>query len=202
MTPPVFEGLGLITQGDDAAWAVTTSDNAFRYVLGRSWDPELPPWVFAMLNPSKARHDVEDHTMRKCVGFAQRGGGGSIAIVNLFAYSATDPDDMCAAHRRGVNVVGEHNQKVLDWALDRRAVTVSGGRGLNWEQIAALATGIRPGCNVAAWGKVPASLRQMAGESIRRVRESESFCFGTNKDGSPKHPLMLAYETKLERYCR
>src|SRR5438445_3736429 len=71
--PPILSNLGLVTQGDASAWAVTDPTNAYRYVLGRMWDDYFfdaadwwnhdsprPLWVFGMLNPSKARHDVDD----------------------------------------------------------------------------------------------------------------------------------------------
>ena len=87
---PWADKLGLVSQGDWNSWAVTSPDDVYRYCLGRMWDdyapPDERPWwerdaarfliAYCMLNPSKARHDVDDPTIRKCVGFARRLGAG------------------------------------------------------------------------------------------------------------------------------
>lgn len=188
--PPILADLGLITQGDASAWAVTDDSNQYRYVLGRMWDdyffdtddwwnhaPTRPLWVFGMLNPSKARHDVDDPTMRKCVGFAKRGGAGGMLIVNVMAFSETHPKLLAAAARGGKDVAGPHNFAVLQWALSRPSVI---------------------GLNVAAWGIVPPKLRGVAQSGVNQFRCSRPKCFGRNLDGSPRHPLMLSYDTPLE----
>lgn len=190
--PPILANLGLVTRGDASAWAVTDATNEYRYVLGRMWndyffdrndwwnhDSPRPLWVFGMLNPSKARHDVDDPTMRKCVGFARRGGAGGILIVNTMAYSETHPKLLVAAMRSGKDVVGQHNFAVLRWALSRPSVI---------------------GLNIAAWGIIPPRLRSVTQASVNQFRMSRPKCLGKNADGSPRHPLMLAYETKLEDF--
>jgi hypothetical protein len=189
---PILADLGLITQGTPAAWAVTSPDGVHRYVLGRLWDDfdadqtnlcvdsPRPLWCFGMLNPSVARHDVDDRTLRKCIGFARRGGAGGLVIVNALAYSTPYPADMLAAHRRGVNVVGEHNEAAIAWALG------------NVHNLL--------GRNVAAWGNVPPKLRTLASAMQMQFRMAHSWCFGRTADGSPRHPLMLGYDTKPERW--
>lgn len=186
---PILANLGLETKGDEHAWAVTSPDDRYRYVLGRMWDSYFddgrdwwdrgstrPLWVFCMLNPSKARHDVDDPTIRKCVGFAKRGGAGGILVVNLMAYSATHPRDMVAASREGVDVRGEHNEAVLLWATSRPAML---------------------GLNIAAWGIVPPRLRILAQHGRASFAMHGVHCLGVNADGSPKHPLMLGYSTPV-----
>lgn len=192
--PPILGNLGLITQGDADAWAVTDEANKYRYVLGRMWDDYFfdkddwwnhgtprPLWVFGMLNPSKARHDVSDATMRKCVGFAERGGAGGILIVNLMAYSETHPKLLVAAKQAGEDVVGPHNFAVLQWALSRPSVV---------------------GLNIAAWGIIPPKLRDAAQSSVTQFLCSRPKCLGRNADGSPRHPLMLSYNTQLQDFRR
>jgi hypothetical protein len=180
----ILGGLGLITHGDERAWAVTSPDDRYRYLLGRMWDDYCDDawntyralWVFGMLNPSKARHDVDDPTVRKCVGFARRGGAGGLVVVNLFAYSATDPRDLVRAWREGVDVRGPHNEAAIDWATSRPAFI---------------------GCNVAAWGRIPPRLRSPAKPALVQFLCSRPDCLGVNADGSPRHPLMLAYDTPI-----
>lgn len=55
--------------------AVLSADGKFRYSLTRSWAAEgapLLPMCFVMHNPSTADAAVDDPTIRKCIGFAQR----------------------------------------------------------------------------------------------------------------------------------
>lgn len=66
----------------------------YRYALWRVWDDKLPRAVFVMLNPSKADGEADDPTIRRCVGFAKSWQLGGLHVVNLFAYRATDPDDL------------------------------------------------------------------------------------------------------------
>ncbi len=173
----IFQCLGLVTRGDESAWAVTTPDNRFRYLLGRRWDASLPPWVFGMMNPSHARHDRPDRTMTKCVGFAKRGGAGGIVIVNMLAFSTPYPEEMLRAAADGVDVRGEHNEYAIAWAL-------AGGFDAY-------------GRVIAAWGKMLPRLRALAHPSIVQFRRSDPDCFGLNDDGSPRHPLMLGYDTPI-----
>lgn len=52
--------------------------------------------VFCMLNPSTADENVNDPTVRRCLGFARHLGCGRLIVVNLFAFRATKPADMKA----------------------------------------------------------------------------------------------------------
>ena len=49
------------------------------------------------LNPSTADALKNDPTIRRCIGFAQDNGYGSLFVTNLFAYRATRPKDLFAA---------------------------------------------------------------------------------------------------------
>jgi hypothetical protein len=68
----------------------------FRWRLTRTWDHSKPVLLFVMLNPSKADASIDDPTVRRCIGFAVRNNYGGIVIVNLFAYRATNPQDLKA----------------------------------------------------------------------------------------------------------
>lgn len=74
--------------------AVLSPCGTYRYRLTRLWDKTLPVLGWIMLNPSTADASVDDPTIRKCVGFAKRGGFGSIVVTNLFAFRATDPREL------------------------------------------------------------------------------------------------------------
>lgn len=44
---------------------------------------------------------------------------------------------------------------------------------------------------VCAWGSLHPKLRRRTSNVLRALHGRELFCLGTNKDGSPKHPLYL-----------
>jgi hypothetical protein len=46
---------------------------------------------FIGLNPSTADAEVNDPTIRRCIGFAHDWGFGGLLMLNLFAFRATDP---------------------------------------------------------------------------------------------------------------
>ena len=63
----------------------------YRYWLRRIWDPALTHCVFIGLNPSTADAREDDPTLRRCLSFARDWGYGSLLLVNLFSFRATDP---------------------------------------------------------------------------------------------------------------
>ncbi len=85
--------------------AVFSPCERYRYLLTRSWtrdprdglDTALPPEkiergiTFLMLNPSTATAEVDDPTIRRCIGYARRWGASDLIIANLFGLRATDP---------------------------------------------------------------------------------------------------------------
>lgn len=100
----------------DPTWptasAVISKCGLYRYELVRIWDSTLPRLYWVMLNPSTADAVKSDPTMLKCIGFAKHNGYGSICIMNLFAYRATEPKELCS--KQGfVNVEGPENEAYL-----------------------------------------------------------------------------------------
>lgn len=187
---PILAELGLLTIGTEEAWAVTSQDDTYRYVLGRSWDGDLfgpdstrPLWVFGMLNPSKARVE-NDPTVTKCIGFAKRGGACGLLVVNAMAYSTPYPKSLVEAERSGVDVFGPANAEAIAWAMCH-ARSYRGRR-------------------IAAWGCVPAKVLPLAERGIHAflydtflAAPARVDCFGHNADGTPCHPLMLGYDTPI-----
>lgn len=155
--------------------AVISPCGKYRYTLTRIWDREKPRVCFVMLNPSTADAKQDDPTIRRCIGFAKQWGFGSLEVVNLFAFRATDPKALMFA----VDPVGPMNDVWLGFGTGRSE------------------------CVVAAWGADPA-VRTLSVKTaflprwkevtriIRQNRDSEVYCLGTTREGHPRHPLYIA----------
>src|SRR6185369_17379869 len=89
--------------------AVISKCGKYRYSLRREWIGGAGTVCFIMLNPSTADASVDDPTIRRCIGFAQRWGYQILEVVNLYAYRATRPRDMFAA----ADPVGPENEYYL-----------------------------------------------------------------------------------------
>lgn len=98
--------------------AVLSADGLYRYRLVREWDEAYPPLAWVMLNPSTADASVDDPTIKKCAKFARSWGYGSILVANLFAWRATDPNEL----RMTQDPIGPDNdlwiKRIADEALD------------------------------------------------------------------------------------
>lgn len=74
--------------------AKLSDDGLYRYWLIRDWDATKPRVCFVMLNPSTADASEDDPTIRRCIGFAKSWGYGSLVVVNVCAFRATDPKNL------------------------------------------------------------------------------------------------------------
>lgn len=82
--------------------AIISADQKYRYALVRDGLRDGTPGhqyagrtvAFLMLNPSTADAQVDDPTIRRCMGFARTWGYDKLVVGNLFAYRATDPADL------------------------------------------------------------------------------------------------------------
>lgn len=162
-----------------ARYARISDDGFYRYTLGRRWSPPDGPgsMVFVMLNPSAANAELDDPTIRRCIGFAKREGLGGIHVVNLYAWRSTNPDTMFALERvDGHDIIGPDNDETLR-ATFREAARE--GRPV----VAAWGT--------QGWGRADfvKMLANAAGVQFRSL--------GTTKDGSPRHPLYVRADAQL-----
>ncbi len=90
----------------------------YRYALWREWTGGEGYAMFVGLNPSTADETNDDPTIRRCVGFARDWGYAGLCMTNLFAFRATNPDDMMAA----ADPVGPDN--------DRHLLALAAGAGV------------------------------------------------------------------------
>ena len=153
--------------------AVISDCQLYRYSLAREWG-EGDCITFVMLNPSTADSSIDDPTIRRCIGVAERHGAGSIKVVNLCAFRATDPSDMFTAN----DPVGPGNYTVVLRALE----------------------GV--GKVIAAWGNDGSLIIRSNGNAAKiadAVKTSgKAFSLGPlTKQGQPWHPLYRSYEVEL-----
>jgi hypothetical protein len=139
----------------------------FRYLLWRQWDSTTSPLGWIMLNPSTADADIDDATIRICMGRAQRMGLGGIIVANAFPFRATKPSDLKLASDLG----HEHSK--------------------NW---AAIGAAFQCKTTIAAWGDDGRLMAQ--DQKIRRAAAANRvhlFHLGLTKAGQPRHPLRIGY---------
>jgi hypothetical protein len=152
--------------GEVSKGAKISEDGRYRYALLRRWG-DGPFVTFVMLNPSTADAEVDDPTIRRCIGFAKRWGFDALHVVNLFALRATDPRELAKAD----DPIGPEN----DLYLMRHALA--------------------EGPMVAAWGAHPMARERAKAFTDRMfVRWS---ALGTTADGYPRHPLYVRADAPL-----
>lgn len=160
--------------------AILSDDGKYRYLLSRAWAAGHKV-LFVMLNPSTADAKVDDPTIRKCVGFAQRWGFARVDVANLYALRSTDPLGLA----RVVDPVGPDADFHLRLALQTAAKVV-------------FAWGVPP---ASLWRRMP-SYATPVQERVKLVQglATEPQCLGFTADGWPRHPVRLAYSTLLETW--
>lgn len=158
--------------------SATVSDcGRFRWRLGRHWTEDDAPYLcFVMLNPSIADGQVDDPTIRRCMGFARDHGFGGIEVVNLFAFRATRPADL---KRNGFPVGDQCDYYIEQVAASAGAVCVAWGAH-------------------AAHPAVEARVQQVMPILARQYKQPQ--CLHITASGFPAHPLMLHRSCTLKPF--
>ena len=150
----------------------------YRYILGTRGKN---PLICVGINPSTAKPDALDNTLKSVQRIADGNGFDSFLMFNVYAQRATLPDDM----ERSCNLrLHEENMKAF------RHLLSIGERPAVW----------------AAWGAIiekrkylPACVADML--AISREYDAEWFCAGPiSKKGHPHHPLYLRKDEKLKPF--
>lgn len=149
--------------------AIMSEDGRYRYTLTREWNSLLPWLGFIMLNPSTASALVDDPTIRRCMGFADRNGFGSIIVRNLYAYRATQPAEVFKL--RMVERLGENERY--------------------------LAAVPQEGPTVCAWGVLGGAAGKDLARQLLRQRATLLHLGSLTNDGHPRHPLYLRGDSRL-----
>ncbi|MGH2444150.1 MAG: DUF1643 domain-containing protein [Chloroflexota bacterium] len=142
----------------DATLDVT---GAYRYLLIRSWDSELPCLCWILLNPSTADPTRDDPTIRRCISFSAAWGYGTLRVVNLFGFRSCRP----AGLRTAADPVGPENELFVRSAIDASDASIVG------------------------WG-VHGAFRTRD-QAVNSMLESGTLCLGRTQEGHPRHPLYL-----------
>ena len=150
----------------------------YRYILGTRG---RNPLICVGINPSTAKPDDLDNTLKSVQRIADGNGFDSFLMFNVYAQRATRPDDM----ERQCNLrLHEENMKAFRYLLsisEKPAV---------W----------------AAWGAIIEKrnyLPECVADMLRISREydAEWFCAGAiSKRGHPHHPLYLRKDEKLKPF--
>ncbi len=141
----------------------------YRYTLWRDIGDKRHRVAFVMLNPSTADANVNDPTVRRCIGYACRWGFGALDVTNLFALRSTDPRALLSA----ADPIGFDNNDVICEVAKRARLVV------------------------CAWGShafLGSRLTDRARHITRALRDLGVGLhhLGLNRDRQPKHPLYLA----------
>nr|WP_304220042.1 DUF1643 domain-containing protein [Fredinandcohnia onubensis] len=155
--------------------AIFDSSRTYRYSMSRVWDESKQKIVFIMLNPSIANENTDDNTTKKCITFAKSFGYGSLEIINLFAYVATDYNELRNLSKEVA--IGKEN---TDYII--RAVNSA-------DKI------------VAAWGE-NGTIHQRNKDIEYLLRGYDIDCLKVTARGYPSHPLFLSYKCELTPYRR
>jgi hypothetical protein len=160
----------------------------YRYWLSRFWDDDTLPieglrlvvdnsaksgiqpyalWIG--MNPSTAEADIDDPTIRKEMHFTRAMGLSGYIKCNVMDYRATYPMELQAL---GVKPCSDENHTTIA-KMARHAEVI-----------------------IAAWGALNRPVKNFATSVALMLSGYELLCMGTNKDGSPKHPLYLANTTE------
>jgi hypothetical protein len=149
--------------------AVFDTSGRYRYSLWRAWSAYHPRIVFILLNPSTADEQRNDPTIRRCIGFARAWNFGSVDVVNLFAYRATDATELFKVS----DPIGEENNHFLMQAVERCSTVALG------------------------WGTGGTLLDRNHQVISLLAGKKDVHCLGITKNGQPRHPLYVKGDTTL-----
>jgi hypothetical protein len=138
----------------------------YRQALRRSWLLGAGIVLFVGMNPSTARGDVDDPTVRRECDFAREWGFAAYIKANVMDYRATYPKALLAP---GVIPCSAANLPFITSAA-REAGRV-----------------------IVAWGALPKVLQCHADAVAAALRASgvPMYCLGRTASGAPRHPLYL-----------
>lgn len=148
----------------------------YRYGLWRIWNRQLPKLGFLLLNPSTATAEDDDPTVHRCGERARCLGFGGFYVCNLFAFRSTDPAKLYEVD----DPIGDENDRWIQYYMTMCTKVVCG-----WGKDGTYMARDRAVLNLfnAEW---------LPPQFLNALK--------INNDGTPTHPLYLAYQTTLKPY--
>lgn len=171
----------------DGCRAEISDDGLYRYTLTREWgDGSCVSWL--CFNPSTATAEQDDASIRKMVGFSKRWGYGRLVVLNLFAIRSTNPRRV---PRMGSSAIGPMNDYWICESLkESRELLCAWGCGEHFKT--------DKYSDVSSLDFRPHSLLPNLRSKFPELRHN---CLGYRKDGHPRHPLMLSYDTPRQPFA-
>jgi hypothetical protein len=162
--------------------AILSADGEYRYRLWRTLThpdqrtldgdaaADDRTLAFVLLNPSTAEATTDDPTVRRCLGYADRWGFDRVEIGNLFAYRATDPDELYDVD----DPVGPENDDHLRAIADVADLTVVG------------------------WGHYGGGFPDRVETVVAILGDCHALC--ETDAGQPRHPLYVPADVEPGRW--
>lgn len=110
---------------------------------------------------------VNDPTLRRVIRFSQTFGYGSLEVVNLFAFRSPDPGVLTSVP----DPIDAENDFYIQEAAKRAGIVI------------------------AAWGAM--GMLYERDRAVLPLLGSPVYCLGMTRNGSPRHPLYLRFNTSL-----
>jgi len=157
--------------------ALFNEERTHRQRLWRIWDADAPLLIVVGMNPSQADEINNDNTVEQCQRRAQRRGYGGLMMLNMQDVIETD------------------SRKLRQMPAEHRCTAANSA-----ELVAALDSAQAEHADIlCAWG----GLGQRYGPidwftAEAALRNVTLFCLMVNADGSPHHPLYVAYTKDFE----
>lgn len=149
----------------------------YRPLLWRHWGAtdDGPYMLWIGMNPSTADGEVNDPTVAREIEFTIREGFSSYMKCNVMDYRATDQKEL---RKPSIEPCSAENLLTIGTMAERAAKVV------------------------VCFGKLHPRVTQHGQNvlTLLRSKNIQPLCLGTNGDGSPKHPLYLAKDTKFAAY--
>jgi hypothetical protein len=157
--------------------AVISPCRRYRYKLTRGATHGHGIVNFVMLNPSTADADMDDPTVRRCIGFAREWGYYDLVVTNLFALRATDPRDLKLA----ADPIGPDNDAAIVEVASKANLVVCawGAMGplVSWSERA-----------LPPWDGLSRAAQVLG---LIRGAGAKPFALKLTGTGQPAHPLYL-----------
>lgn len=151
--------------------AIISPCGNYRYFLSRKIGESKKTLTFIMLNPSRddAIDDAidDDPTIKRCVGFCQSLGYGTLHVVNLFAFRSPDPSELLNAE----DPIGEENLKFVKNTVQNSDMTI------------------------CAWG-TNGSIKNQDKVILNLLGDFDLYALKITKYNFPSHPLYLSADLK------